>query len=67
MVSKNIIGSVDLLDLTDEELSGLIRMIECACLPERRMFNQLKNDLKILDQKIADSMKKEEQPVKEAA
>lgn len=46
MVSKNIIGSVDLLDLTDEELSGLIRMIECACLPERRMFNQLKNDLK---------------------
>ena len=45
-VSKNIIGSVDLLGLTDEELSGLIRMIEGASLPERRMFDRLKNDLK---------------------
>ena len=30
-------------------------------------LKQLKNDLKILDKKIEDSMKKEEQPVKEAA
>ena len=45
-VSKNIIGSVDLLGLTDEELSGLIRMIEGASLPKRRMFDRLKNDLK---------------------
>jgi len=45
-VSLNIIGIVDLLDLTDDELSGLIRMIEGASLPERRMFDRLKNDLK---------------------
>ena len=31
--------------LTREEAKGMLRMVKSACLPERRMFNHLKEQL----------------------
>ena len=47
---KNIIG-YDLIGLTDEEAQSLLRMIESAALPERRVFKRVKDQIKDLSRR----------------
>ncbi len=39
-------GFFCLHDISPDEAASLLRMIQSACLPERRDFDRLKNDLK---------------------
>lgn len=40
-IDKDSYGKFQLLDMSIDELKGLVRMIKGACLEERRMFNKI--------------------------
>ena len=46
IVIRTKTGRFSLRGMTAEDVQDMITMIEGACLPQRRVFDNLKNDLK---------------------